>query len=94
MTEIPLTGQNFVSAFDNRNGQLYFNILAKKTHEMDFDVFITNTEQCIKLKMAQESSQSDTYNSRYSQNTKGVKAVKLFLFYTCLDFIFCTSYSL
>ena len=61
MTNIPSTGQNFVSTFDNENALLYFDILTKKTHELDFDSH-KNVYLSISFKMIQESPQSDTCN--------------------------------
>ena len=37
MTKIPVNGQSPISVFDSKNGKLCFDILARKTHELDFD---------------------------------------------------------
>ena len=54
MTKLPLTGQSPFSTFDNKNDRLYFDILIRKTHELDFNVYI-NVELCLSFKIAQES---------------------------------------
>ena len=51
MIEILLTSQSPISAFDNKNGRLYFDFLTRKTHELNFDVFIRNVELSVRLKM-------------------------------------------
>ena len=82
MIEILLTSQSPISAFDNKNGRLYFDFLTRKTHELNFDVFIRNVELSVRLKMTKESSQSDAYSSRYRRIPIGVKVIKLLFFYT------------
>ena len=66
--KIPLTGQYPISAFDRNFVLLYFGFLTRKISELDFNVFIRIVELRLSFKMVQYSSQSDTCNSRYSQD--------------------------
>ena len=81
MTKISLIGLYPISAFDNKNSQVYFDFLTSKTLELDFNS-IRNIELCLNFKMTQESPQSDTCSSRYSKISKSIKAVKHFFFRT------------
>ena len=64
MIKMPSTSQSPVSAFNNRVALLYFDILTRKTTEMDFDVFILNVDIYVSFKIVQESPQSNVCISR------------------------------
>ena len=64
MIKMPSTSQSSVSAFNNRVALLYFDILTRKTTEMDFDGFILNVDIYVSFKIVQESPQSNVCISR------------------------------
>ena len=74
-----MTSQSFASTFDNKNGWLYFDVLIRKNHKMDLCLMM-NVELLLNFKITWESPQSDSCNSRHSQNTKRCQNCQIFLF--------------
>ena len=54
MIKISSPGQSLVPALDHAHVLLYFDILTRKTTELDFDVFIPNVDLSLSFKMIKD----------------------------------------
>ena len=49
--KVASTDQNSILAFDNKILPLYYDILTRKNHELDLDIYIRNVKLYVSFKM-------------------------------------------